>query len=264
MTPDLLDDARGLAPRIIADRRTIHSHPELAYEEEQTSTLVQARLRELGIPYQAGIARTGVLAQIKGGRGDGPCVLLRADMDALPIEEESGVPFASEIPGVMHACGHDSHTAMLLGAAKLLMDRRDAFAGTVKLMFQPAEEGGAGADRMIDAGILEDPPVDAAFMLHVYPELEAGQVSCGAGPRLAGADSFTITITGRGGHAARPHDTVDPVVVGAQVVSALQTLVSREVDPTSPAVVTLGAFNAGNRHNVIADRAVLHLSLIHI
>lgn len=258
MTSDLLDAARDLAPRIISDRRTIHSHPELAYEEEQTSTFVQARLRELGVPYQAGIAKTGVLAQIKGGGGDGPCVLLRADMDALPIEEQSGVPFASEIPGVMHACGHDSHTAMLLGAAKLLMDRREAFAGTVKLMFQPAEEGGAGADRMIDAGILSDPPVDAAFMLHVYPELEAGQVSCAPGPRLAGADSFTITITGRGGHAAMPHDTVDPVVVGAQVVSALQALVSREVDPIAPAVVTVGAFNAGNRHNVIADKALLH------
>jgi amidohydrolase len=229
----------------------------MAYEEEQTSTLVQARLRELGIPFRAGLAKTGVVAQIKGGLGDGPCVLLRADMDALPIEEQSGVSFASEIPGVMHACGHDAHTAMLLGAAQLLLERRAAFAGTVKLMFQPAEEGGAGAARMIEDGVLGDPNVDAAFMLHVRPELDAGHVSCGGGALLAGADAFTITVEGRGAHAARPHQAIDPVVVGAQIVLAVQTLVAREVDPTVPAVVTLGSFNAGNRSNVIADRAVL-------
>ena len=257
MSSELLESARALAPRIVADRRTIHSHPEMGYEEEQTSTMVQARLRELGIPFRAGLAKTGVVAQIKGDLGDGPCVLLRADMDALPIDEKSGVAFASEIPGVMHACGHDAHTAMLLGAAKLLLERRSGFAGTVKLMFQPAEEGGAGAARMIEDGVLSDPPVDAAFMLHVWPDLDAGTVSCGPGPQLAGADAFTITINGRGGHAAQPHETIDPVVVGAQVVMALQTLVSREVDPTVPAVVTLGSFIAGNRSNVIADQAVL-------
>jgi hippurate hydrolase len=178
-------------------------------------------------------------------------------MDALSIDEQSGVPFASEITGVMHACGHDAHTAMLLGAAQLLLDRRAGFAGTVKLMFQPAEEGGAGAARMIEQGVLDGPKVEAAFMLHVRPELEAGQVSYGAGPLLAGADGFTITIEGRGGHAARPQATVDPVVVGAEIVVALQTLVAREVDPTVPAVLTIGAFNAGNRSNVIPDRAVL-------
>ena len=257
MSPELLDSARNLAGRIVADRRTIHSHPEMGYEEEQTTTLVQARLRDLGIPFRSGLAKTGVVAQIQGDLGEGPCVLLRADMDALPIDERSGVPFASEVPGVMHACGHDAHTAMLLGAAQLLLDRRASFAGSVKLMFQPAEEGGAGAARMIEDGALSDPPVDAAFMLHVWPDLEAGQVSYGAGPQLAGADSFTITIEGRGGHAAYPHETIDPVVVGAQIVSAVQTLVAREVDPTVPAVVTLGSFNAGNRHNVIADRGVL-------
>jgi len=257
VTSNLLESAQTLAPRIVSDRRTIHSHPEMAYEEKQTSTLVQARLRELGIPFRPGLAETGVVSQIQGEIGGGPCVLLRADMDALPIEERSGVSFASEVPGVMHACGHDAHTAMLLAAAQLLMERRSTFAGTVKLMFQPAEEGGAGAARMIDEGVLADPPVDAAFMLHVFPELDAGQVSCGAGPQLAGADSFTITIEGRGGHAARPHQAIDPVVVGAQVVNAVQTLVAREVDPIHPAVVTLGSFNAGNRHNVIADRGVL-------
>jgi amidohydrolase len=257
VSSELLDSARALEPRIVSDRRTIHSHPEMGYHEEQTSTLVQARLRDLGIQYRSGLAKTGVVAQIKGELGDGPCVLLRADMDALPIDEKSGVPFASEVPGVMHACGHDAHTAMLLGAAQLLMDRRSTFAGTVKLMFQPAEEGGAGAARMIEDGVLADPPVDAAFMLHVWPDLDAGQVSCGPGPQLAGADAFTITIEGQGGHAAYPHLTIDPVVVGAQVVLALQTLVAREVDPTVPAVVTIGSFTAGNKSNVIADRAVL-------
>jgi amidohydrolase len=257
VSSSLLDSARSIEPRIVDVRRTIHSHPEMGFQEEQTSTLVRARLRDLGIPFKAGLAKTGVVAQIKGELGDGPCVLLRADMDALPIEERSGVPFASEVPGVMHACGHDAHTAMLLGAAELILDRKSTFAGTVKLMFQPAEEGGGGALRMIEEGALTDPQPDAAFMLHVWPDLEVGQVSCGPGPQLAGADAFTITVKGRGGHGARPHETIDPVVVGAQIVVAMQSLVSREVDPTVPAVVTLGAFNAGTVSNVIPDRAVL-------
>jgi len=253
----LLESARALGPKIVADRRTIHSHPEMAYEERQTSTLVQARLRSLGIPFRAGLAETGVVAEVKGELGDGPCVLLRADMDALPIEEKSGAAFASEVPGVMHACGHDAHTAMLLGAAQLLLERRGEFGGTVKLMFQPAEEGGAGAARMIEAGVLGDPKVEAAFMLHCRPELASGQVSYGAGTLMAGADGFTITVLGRGGHAALPHQAVDPIVVAAHIVVALQTLVSREVDPTVPAVVTIGSFVAGNASNVIPDTAVL-------
>ena len=168
VTTELLQAAHSLAPRIVSDRRTIHSHPEMAYEEEQTSTLVQARLRDLGIPFRAGLAKTGVLAEIKGELGDGPCVLLRADMDALPIEEKSGVPFASEIPGVMHACGHDAHTAMLLGAAQLLHERRQGFAGTIKLMFQPAEEGGAGAARMIEDGVLANPQVETTTRENIH------------------------------------------------------------------------------------------------
>lgn len=253
----MLDAARAIQPTIVEDRRRIHSHPELAYREVQTAGLVRTRLDELGIPFVSGVAETGVVATIEGGLGDGPCVLLRADMDALPIEERSGVAFASQVPGVMHACGHDAHTAMLLGAARLLLERRSGFAGTVKLMFQPAEEGAGGALRMIGAGVLADPPVDAAFALHVRPNLAAGNVACSVGPQLAGADAFTITIQGRGGHAAEPHKAVDAVVIGAQVVLALQTLVAREVDPTVSAVLTLGTFNAGERFNVIADKAVI-------
>ena len=257
VSANLLSAARAIQPMIVDDRRRIHSHPELAYQEAQTSGLVRTRLEELGIPFQSGVAETGVVATIKGGLGEGPCVLLRADMDALPIDERSGVEFASQVPGVMHACGHDAHTAMLLGAARLLFERRSGFAGTVKLMFQPAEEGAAGAPRMIAAGVLTDPPVDAAFALHVRPSLAAGQVACWAGSQLAGADVFTITIEGRGGHGAEPHKAVDPVVVGAEVVVALQTLIAREVDPTATAVLTLGTFNAGKSFNVIADKAMI-------
>ena len=257
MCADLLDAARAIEPQLVEDRRRIHAHPERAYQEKQTSGLVRTRLEELGIPFRSGVAGTGVVGTIKGDLGDGPCLLLRADMDALPIDERSGVRFASGIPGVMHACGHDAHTAMLLGAARLLLDRRTNFAGTVKLMFQPAEEGAGGAPRMIEAGVLTDPPVDGAFAVHVRPNLAVGKVACSAGPQLAGADVFTIVVEGRGGHAAEPHKTVDPVVVGAQVVLALQTLIAREADPAATAVLTLGSFNAGESFNVIADKAVI-------
>ena len=257
MGADLLDAARAIQPIMVEDRRRIHSHPELAYQEDQTAGLVRTRLEELGIPYQSGVVKTGVVATIQGGLGDGPCVLLRADMDALPIEERSGVGFASQVKGVMHACGHDAHTAMLLGAARLLVERRTGFAGTVKLMFQPAEEGAGGGPRMVAAGVLTDPPVDAAFALHVRPNLAVGRVACWAGPQLAGADVLTITVEGRGGHAAEPHKAVDAVVIGAQVVVALQTLIAREVDPAATAVLTLGTFKAGEAFNVIADKAVI-------
>jgi amidohydrolase len=257
MATDLLAAARAIEAQIVQDRRQIHSHPELAYQETQTSALVQARLEQLGIPFRSGLAKTGVVGTIKGELGDGRCVLLRADMDALPIAEKSEAAFASQVQGVMHACGHDGHTAMLLGAARVLLDRRAEFAGTVKLMFQPAEEAAGGGPAMIAAGALADPPVDAAFSLHVRPNLAAGRVGCWPGAQLAGADVFTIAIEGRGGHAAEPHTAIDAVVVGAHVVVALQTLVAREVNPSAAAVVTLGAFNAGESFNVIAHTAVI-------
>jgi amidohydrolase len=254
--PILLDSARAIAGSVVADRRAIHRSPEMAFHEHETAALVESRLRELGIPLRSGVGGTGVIGLIDSGR-PGRTVLLRADMDALPIQEESSAEYASTNPGVMHACGHDAHTAMLLGAARVLLERRGELAGRVKLMFQPAEEGGAGALRMIEQGLLEDPVVDGAFMLHVNHQLPAGRAATGAGPMLAGANSFTITVEGRGGHASRPQNTVDPVVVAAHVVTALQTLVSRETRPGEPAVLTLGSFNAGTAPNVIPDRAVI-------
>ena len=245
-----------MADEIVTTRRAIHSRPELAYEERETAALVEARLRDLGIEHRGGVGGTGVIGLVRGGR-PGRTVLLRADMDALPITEESAAPYASQHLGVMHACGHDGHTAMLLGAARILQERRADFAGVVKLMFQPAEEGGAGAVKMIQDGLLENPTVDTAFALHVWHEMPTGSLLARGGPLLAGSNSFTITVTGRGGHASRPQHAVDPVVVAAQIVTALQTLVSREVEPGVPAVVTLGALQAGTTFNVIPDRAVI-------
>ena len=252
----LLESARAIAGSVVADRRAVHRRPELAFHERETAALVERRLHELGVAVRAGVGGTGVVGLIDGAR-PGRTVLLRADMDALPIQEESSCDYASERAGVMHACGHDAHTAILLGAARLLLERRDELTGRVKLMFQPAEEGGAGALRMIEDGLLEDPPVDAAFMLHVAHALPAGRVATAAGPVLAGANSFTITVDGRGGHAARPHAAVDPVMVAAHVVTALQTLVSREAPPEEPAVLTLGSLVAGTAPNIIPDRAVI-------
>jgi len=254
--PTLLESARAIAESVVADRRAIHRRPELAFQEHETAALVESRLRALGIPIRTGVGGTGVVGLIEGAR-PGRTVLLRADMDALPIEEESTADYASATVGVMHACGHDAHTAILVGAARLLVERRAELSGCVKLMFQPAEEGGAGALHMIEDGLLQDPPVDGAFMLHVAHALPAGQVATRPGPVLAGANSFTITVEGRGGHASRPHTAVDPVVAAAHVVTALQTLVSREAPPDRPAVVTLGSLQAGTAANIIPDRAVI-------
>jgi amidohydrolase len=255
-TNDLLAAAHEVQPYVVENRRAIHRHPELAYQEEQTASLVTQRLKELGMDLQTGVAGTGVIGLIEG-KSPGKTVLLRADMDALPLQEKAEIEFRSEVDGVMHACGHDSHTAMLLGAAKLLHERKDGFSGQVKLMFQPAEEGGAGAMRMIEAGLLDNPSVDAAFALHVSSSFWAKEVAVKAGPTHASSDRFTIRVKARGGHAARPHLTVDPVVVAAHIVTALQTLVSREVSPTNEAVVTIGQLEAGTTFNIISDEAFM-------
>src|SRR5262249_12442115 len=213
MTPlpllPLLDDAKSIAGWIVELRRQLHRHPELMYEEVETSRLVRTTLDDLGIAYRHSVAKTGVVATI--GRGPGPCVALRADMDALPIHEETDVPFRSEIDGKMHACGHDCHTAMLLGAARLLKARESQLPGVVKLIFQPAEEGGAGADRMCDEGALHSPDVEQIFGLHVWPGATTGVVMSDAGVILAAVGAFDITVRGRGGHGAMPHLAIDPV-----------------------------------------------------
>ena len=256
----LRDDIDEIMPGVVADRRDFHEHPELAFQEVRTSGIVADRLRALGVEdVRTGIAQTGVTGLIRGrGTGEGKTVLLRADMDALPILEENDVEYRSQTPGVMHACGHDAHTAMLLGVSRLLMDRRDEFSGTVKVLFQPAEESPpGGAKPMIDAGVLEDPKVDAAFGLHIDQDNPVGVIELRPGPAMAAADRFHMVIRGKGGHGAKPHDTVDPIVIGAQIVTALQTLAARVVDPTEEVVVTVGTFQAGLAFNVIPDTAEL-------
>lgn len=256
------EDVDEILPGVIADRRYLHENPELGFQESNTATFVAERLQALGVEdIRTEVNVTGVTGLIRGtadGPGKDRVVLARADMDALPILEENTVDYKSKNDGVMHACGHDAHTAMLLGAARVLMDRRDQFAGTVKLLFQPSEEAGeGGAIGMIREGVMESPHVDACFGLHVSSRIPTGKISVATGPLNAAADEFTITVQGKGGHGAYPHLCVDPVAVGAHIVVALQTLVSREVDPTDKAVVSTCAFKAGDAFNVIPDTAML-------
>ncbi len=251
-----------IMPGVIADRRQFHENPELGFQEFETAKIVAERLRSIGVEdVRTGIAVTGVTGLIRGGKGPGKVVLLRADMDALPIHEENDVPYCSKVDGKMHACGHDAHTAMLLGIARVLTDRKDEFAGTIKVLFQPAEEGGGGARVMIDEGVLSDPDVDAVFGMHMDQGQPLGKISTRPGPAMAAADRFYVTIKGKGGHGAHPDLTVDPIAVGAQIVTALQTIVAREIDPVKPAVCTVGALIAGEAPNVIPDTAIMRGTL---
>ena len=242
----------SLYEEIVRLRRDLHQHPELSWQETRTAGKICEYLDELRIPFRADVAGTGVIATV-GSELEGPCIALRADMDALPVKEDTGLPFASCNEGVMHACGHDGHTAMLLGAASLLKEA--ALSGPVRLIFQPAEETGAGAEKMIEAGALEG--VDAIFGGHVDRHYPTGSIAITNGTVNASADEFWIRICGKGGHAARPHEAIDSVVVGSLLVMSIQTIVSREVNPAHPSVVTVGRFDAGTAHNVIASEAEL-------
>src|SRR5262249_33490387 len=241
---------------LVALRRELHQHPELAFEEHETAKAVAAFLSKLGIRCKSGVGRTGVVAVIEGAR-PGRTVGLRADMDALPILEQTGLPFASKVPGKMHACGHDVHTVIALGVAAALTEMRSEPAGRVKLIFQPAEETLSGAQAMIADGVLDDPKMDLVLGYHNWPAVEAGKVGYNAEVVMASADAFDITLKGREGHGAHPHLGIDALAAAAQLVSQLQTIVSREVKPVSPAVLTVGELHAGTARNIIAGSAVL-------
>ena len=257
MHAPFLADAEALRDELVALRRDLHMHPELGFQEFRTSQLVAERLDALGYEVQRGVGKTGVVALLQGGLPGDRTVLLRFDMDALPIQEENEVPYRSTTPGVMHACGHDAHTAVGIGVATLLMQHREQLPGTVKLMFQPAEEGLGGAFAMIDDGLLENPRPDVALGLHVSSTHALGTAVVRSGAMMAASDSFRVVVHGRGGHGAHPEQTIDAVLVAAQIVVALQTIVARNVNPEEPGVVTVGAIHAGEAGNVIAETAEL-------
>lgn len=233
---------------IVDTRRQLHRCPELCFDLHKTSAIVRSKLDEIGVSYRFPIAKTGLVATIGSGA---PCIALRADMDALEIAEETDVPFRSEHPGKMHACGHDCHTAMLLGAARILKQHESELKGTIKLIFQPAEEGGGGASFMVREGVLENPRVDRIFGIHVWPMVSTGTICGRVGTFLAAVDTFRLIIRGAESHAAFPHQSHDPIVASAQIITALQTIVSRETDPLSSAVVSITKIHAGTAFNII-------------
>ena len=241
---------------VINTRRDLHRIPEVAYTEAKTSAYVADYLKQEGLAVTTGIARYGVVGLLDTGR-PGPCLLIRADMDALPITEETGLPFASQHPGVMHACGHDGHTAMALVTATAMNKLKERINGSIKFVFQPAEEGPGGAKPMIEQGVMDDPRVDTALGCHIWPTIPEGTIGIRTGALLGAMFKFDITITGKGGHGAMPHLCVDALETGCQVVAALQRIVSRKVNPLSPTVITVGKFQAGTTFNVIPERASL-------
>jgi len=255
--PDSEQVLNDILPELVELRHAIHRQPELAYEERLTAAKVCAALEGLpGMELCPGVAETGVVATLGGDR-PGPAVALRADMDALSMEERTGVPWASETAGKMHACGHDGHVTCLVGAARVLAAVADQLDGPVKFIFQPAEEGGAGGKRMCEEGVLEDPPVAAIFGLHGWPSLPQGVVGLRPGAFLASADHFRIDVRGQGAHAAFPHQGVDPILIASHIVVGLQSIVSRNVDPLDSAVVTVARFNAGSADNIIPPEVAL-------
>jgi amidohydrolase len=253
---DFKSEALAMKDQLVAWRRDFHRHPELAHQEVRTSGIVAQHLNELGLEVQTGVGKTGVVGVLDGGQ-PGPTLMLRFDMDALPIHEDNLADYVSQNPGVMHACGHDAHTAIGMGIAQLLAKHRRQLKGTVKFVFQPAEESAGGARSMIDAGVLESPRPDWALGLHVWNDMPVGRAGVGAGPIMAAAGIFKIRVQGRGGHGAQPQQTIDALLAGSAIVNALQTIVARNVDPQQTAVVSVCSFHAGEAFNVIADHAEL-------
>ena len=251
---DLYQEAIKLFPYSQAIRRDLHMHPELGFQEVRTSGIIAKELREIGLEVTTGIAKTGVLAMIEGAR-PGPVIMLRFDIDALPINEQTGASYASQSPGLMHACGHDGHVAIGLTVARILNDHRSEIAGSVKLLFQPAEEGAGGAEAMIREGSLESPAPSRCLGLHIWNEKPLGWLGIASGPVMASAAAFAITLTGKGGHGAMPHQTVDPVIAAAQIISAAQTISSRNTDPQKACVVSFCMLHAGDAFNVIPQTA---------
>lgn len=250
---------QALQPLLVAFRRQLHQQPELGFHEHLTAAAIAAKLTEWKIPHQVGVAQTGIVAMIQGRKTSFrlKTLAIRADMDALPIQEANDVPYKSQRDGVMHACGHDGHVAIALMTAYYLAQHQNDFAGMVKIIFQPAEEGPGGAKPMIDEGVLTNPDVNAIIGLHLWNNLPLGTIGVRSGALMAAVELFTISIQGKGGHGAMPHQTVDSIVLGSQIVTALQTIVARNINPIDSAVVTVGEFHAGTAKNVIADTATL-------
>ena len=253
---NFLAEAEEIKDEIIQIRHFIHQNPELSFSEYKTSKIVAKILKESGIEVREGIAGTGVLGILRGNK-EGKTLAIRADMDALPLNEETGLDYTSINPGVMHACGHDIHTAVLLGTARLLSRKRDVLKGTIKFIFQPGEEKLTGALKMVGEGILKEPAVDAIIALHCWPDLPAGTIGARKGALLSAADTIKIVVKGRSGHAAHPHKCIDPIVISGHIITALQTIISREVSPIEPAVITIGKIQGGTTSNIIASQVEL-------
>lgn len=253
---DITKETARITPQLVAQRRDFHQHPELAFQETRTAQVIADQLRKLGLEVRTGVGKTGVVGVLRG-RSGGRTIGIRADMDALPMTETGSLPYRSQNQGVMHACGHDGHTAAALSVARLLAEHREDVRGTVKFLFQPAEESANGAEEMIKDGAFRDPTIDAIISLHLWNYLPVGTVGFRAGPIFASADEMHITIQGKGGHGGLPHQTIDPIPVAAQVILALQLLVSRNISPFEPAVVTIGMVQGGSAFNVIPETVAL-------
>ncbi|NIS82823.1 MAG: amidohydrolase [Anaerolineales bacterium] len=249
-------DSEELGDEMISQRRDFHQHPELGFEEHRTAKIVAESLKKFGLAVQTGVAETGVVGLLEGVEA-GPAVLMRFDMDALPLQEDTDAPYSSQVPGVMHACGHDGHTAVGMALARILSTYRSEMRGKIKFVFQPAEEGLGGAERMVAEGVLSNPEPDYALAFHLWNEKPIGWIGIPEGPVMAGAELFEISIRGKGGHGALPHETADPVLAASQVVTALQSVVARNVDPLESAVVSVTQLQAGDSFNVIPKQALL-------